>query len=226
MQNRSQESWLRFLLMEKTITALEVQKRSPDRINVFLDGEFAFGISRYVGAWLSVGKIIDEIKTKSLISADEKDKALLAAKRYIRYKQRTEAEVVKKLEQLKFPSEIITTIMIELRDKRYVDDKEFASQWIEVRGESKPRGKSLFQFELRKKGISADIFEAAIENIPDEYEMATRLGKKYLKRFSSINDNEFRKKLAGILSRRAFQYSVVKETLDELIRIRNEEIEE
>ena len=226
MQNRSQESWLRFLLMEKTITALEVQKRSPDRINVFLDGEFAFGISRYVGAWLSVGQRIDEIKTKSLISADEKERALQAAIRYIGYKQRTEAEVVKKLEQLKFPSEIIATLMIELRDKHYVDDKEFASQWIEVRGESKPRGKSLFQFELRKKGISADIIEAAIENIPDEYEMATRLGKKYLKRFSSINDNEFRKKLAGILSRRAFQYSVVKETLDELIRIRNEEIEE
>jgi regulatory protein len=212
--------------MEKTITALETQKRYPDRINVFLDGEFAFGISRYVGAWLSAGQKIDETKIKSLISADEKEKALQSALRFIGYKQRTESEVIKKLEKLKFSSEIIETIINDLRDKGYVDDKEFASQWIEIRGETNPRGKILFQFELRKKGIPADVIEAAIENIPDESEMAFRLGKKYLKRFSSIKDDEFRKKLTGILSRRAFPYSVVKDSIDKLIRIRNEEIEE
>ncbi len=212
--------------MDKTITALEAQKRYPDRINIFLDGEFAFGISRFVGVWLSVGQKIDEIKVKSLISSDEKERALQSALRYIGYRQRTEVEVIKKLEQLGFPSEIIDTVMIELREKRYVDDQEFASQWIEMRGETNPRSKSFFQFELRKKGISGEVVEAAIKNAPDEQEMSIRLGKKYLKRFSSLNDIEFRKKLTGILSRRAFPYSVVKDTLDELFRIRNEESEE
>lgn len=215
-----------FLLMEKTITALETQKRYPDRINVFLDGEFAFGISRYVGAWLSAGQKIDETKIKSLISADEKERALQSALKYIGYQQRSEAEVVKKLEQLEFPSRIIDTVMLELRDKQYVDDFEFASKWIEIRGESNPRGKRLFQFELRKKGIPDDVIEAVIENVPDELGMAIRLGKKYLKRFSSINNDEFRKKMTGILSRRGFPYLIVNETLDKLIGIRNEEYEE
>jgi regulatory protein len=212
--------------MEKIITALETQKKYPDRINVFLDGEFAFGISRYVGAWLSIGQKVDDIKIKSLISADEKEKALQSALRFIGFKQRTETEVINKLKKLKYSSEIIETIMNELREKKYVDDKEFASQWIEIRGEAKPRGKNLIQFELRKKGIPADIIEAAIEKVPDESNMALSLGKKYMKRFSSLNDDEFRKKMTGNLSRRAFPYSVVKETIDILIKIKNEEIEE
>jgi regulatory protein len=212
--------------MDKTITALEAQKRNPDRINVFLDGEFSFGVSRFVGAWLVLGQKIDEAKINTLIHADAKDRALQSALRYIGFKQRTEVEVIKKLEMLEFPSEIIESVMAELKEKRYVDDQEFASQWIELRGESKPRSKKIFQYELKKKGISGEIIEAAILNAPDEQEMAIRLGKKYLKRYSTINDIEFRKKMTGILSRRAFPYSIVKDTLDELIKIRKEEIEE
>lgn len=212
--------------MEKFITTLETQKNNPDRINVFLDGEFAFGISRFVGAWLSVGQKIDEAKIKTFLAADEKERALQTALRFIGYRQRTEAEVINKLEKLKFTSEVIDATMNELREKKYVDDKEFAVQWIEVRGESKPRGKNLFLFELRKKGIPADVIEAAIENIPDETEMALKLGKKYLKRFSSLTDIDFRKKITGILSRRAFPYSIVKESIDTLIKIRNNEANE
>jgi regulatory protein len=210
--------------MEKTITALETQKKHPDRINVFLDGEFAFGLSRYVGAWLSTGQKIDENKIKSLTSADEKERALQSAIRFIGYKQRTEADVTNKLRTLKFSPDIIDTIMAELKEKKYIDDKEFAIQWIELRGESKPRGRNLLLFELRKKGIPSEVIEAAMENVPDESKMALILGKKYLKRFSSLSDLDFKKKIAGVLSRRAFPYSIVKESIDALIRIRNNEV--
>jgi regulatory protein len=208
--------------MEKLITALEEQKRNPDRINVFLDGEFAFGVSRLVGAWLFVGQKIDEVKTKALINDDEKERALQSAFRFIGYRQRTEAEVVKKLEQLEFDSDIISTVMIELKEKRYVDDKEFASQWIELRSESKPRSKRFIQFELGKKGISGEIIEEALEKAPDDMVMAVKLGKKYLSRYSAIKDEEFRKKMIGVLSRRAFPYSVVNDALKELLNIRKE----
>ncbi len=210
--------------MEKTITALETQKKYPDRINVFLDGKFAFGISRYVGAWLSTGQRIDETKIQTLINADEKERALQSALRFIGYKQRTEAEVIQKLEKLQFSTDIIELIMSELREKKYVDDREFADQWIELRCEFKPRGKNLFQYELRKKGIPLNVIEEAIRNIPDEKIMAIRLGKKYLQRFSGINDEDFRKKMTGVLLRRAFSFSVVKESIDVLIKIRNNEV--
>ncbi len=188
-----------------------------------MDGEFAFGLSRFVGAWLYTGQKIDEKKIKSLTSADEKERALQSALRFIGYKQRTEAEVIKKLEKLNYSPIIIEMIMDELREKKYVDDKEFAEQWVETRGESNPRGKNLFKLELRKKGIPIDIIEEAIGKIPDEAEMALQLGKKYQNRFSSLSDDDFRKKMMGVLSRRAFPYSIIKESIDALIEIRNNE---
>jgi hypothetical protein len=55
--------------------------------------------------------------------------------------------------------------------------------------------------------------------------MAVKLGKKYLSRYLAINDEEFRKKMIGVLSRRAFPYSVVNNALNELLNIRNEKHE-
>lgn len=212
--------------MLKTITALEAQKKNPDRMNVFLDGEFAFGVSRFVGAWLLVGQKIDEEKTRQLISADENERALQSSLRFIGYKQRTETEVIKKLKKMEFAAEIIQNVMSELREKRYIDDREFATQWIETRADSKPRSKRFLQMELKNKGISVDIIDTALESVPDDHDLAIRLGKKYLTRFIKNNDEEFRKKMTGILSRRAFSYSVLKDSIDELIRIRNKDCDE
>ena len=39
----------------KKITAIVAQKKKRNRVNIYLDGEFAFGLSRIVAAWLHVG---------------------------------------------------------------------------------------------------------------------------------------------------------------------------
>jgi regulatory protein len=211
--------------MEKIITALETQKRNTDRINVFLDGDFVFGVSRFVGAWLSVGQKIDDAKMQVLLNSDVKEKAYQAALRYISYRQRTENEIIKKLVKLDFPSGIINDVVGDLKEKGYVDDKEFANQWIQLRSESKPSSKRFLQYELQRKGISEDKINSALEAAPDDLKQAVKLGRKNLKRYSRIDDDEFRKKIVGVLSRRAFSYSVIKEALFELLRLRNEEKE-
>ena len=48
--------------MNHRITAIQAQKRNPQRVSVFLDGEFAFGLSRIVAAWLAVGQEISDEK--------------------------------------------------------------------------------------------------------------------------------------------------------------------
>ncbi len=94
--------------------------------------------------------------------------------------------------------------MCDLREKRYVNDNEFADQWIEIRGDSKLCSKKFLEIELRDKGIPDDIVEAALEKAPDDIEMAIKLRKKILNRFVTADDKDFRKKMTGILLRRAF----------------------
>ena len=59
----------------RKITAIEVQKRTPNRVNIHLDGEFAFGLSRIVAAWLRVGQEVDEEKIKRLQLEEAQERA-------------------------------------------------------------------------------------------------------------------------------------------------------
>ncbi len=46
--------------MDQEITALKAQKKNPNRISVYLDGEYAFGLARIVAAWLRIGQLLSE----------------------------------------------------------------------------------------------------------------------------------------------------------------------
>ena len=59
----------------KKISAIQVQKRNPNRVNIHLDGEYAFGLSRIVAAWLQVGQILDEDKIANILR--ERDHILI-----------------------------------------------------------------------------------------------------------------------------------------------------
>ncbi len=59
--------------MVRKITALTHQKRNHRRVNVFLDGEFAFGLANIVAAWLKVGIDLSEEKITELLAADERE---------------------------------------------------------------------------------------------------------------------------------------------------------
>ena len=47
------------------ITALEVQKRDKERVNVYLDGEFAFGLPVIEAARLHTGQELSEDEIKA-----------------------------------------------------------------------------------------------------------------------------------------------------------------
>jgi regulatory protein len=210
--------------MEKTITSLELQKKNPNRINVYLDNEFAFGISRFVGTWLKQGEKIDELSVTQLLEKDNREKAFQKALHFINYRPRSVHEVKEKLKELGFGGSIIDAVVNELLIKKYLDDCDYAENWIASRVRSKPRSQKMLEYELRKKHIPENIIEEALKSAPENGELALRLGKKYLRRFTHLDEKEFAKKMTGVFARRAFPFSVIKTALIELINIRNESI--
>jgi regulatory protein len=75
----------------KKITALTAQKRDPNRLNVYLDGEFAFGLARITAVWLKVGDNLDEQKIKQLQVEDSNERAIQQALLFLSYRVRTSA---------------------------------------------------------------------------------------------------------------------------------------
>jgi len=202
--------------MEKIITALEPQKKNPERINVYLDDQFAFGISRFVGAWLKRGDKLEDAKIRELLDEDQREMALQRALRFIAYQPRSEKEVTDKLAAAGIDEAIIDSVMQELKEKNYLDDRRFAQNWIESRCASKPRSYRFYSYELKRKGISEEKIDQALQAAPPEEELAYRLGRKYMQRYAALNPEDFKKKLQGVLARRAFSYDVIRQTINQL----------
>ena len=189
---------------------------------MYLDHEFAFGISRFVGAWLEQGQKLDPLSINQLVEKDTREKAFQKALKFLNYRPRSVHEVKEKLEELGFGGSVIDEVVNDLLRKRYLNDGEYAENWIASRIRSKPRSQRMLQYELRKKHIPESIIEEALKSAPENGELALRLGTKYLRRFADLDEKEFTKKMTGVLARRAFPFSVIKTALIELKNIRNE----
>ncbi len=141
--------------MNRTITAITVQKNNPKRVNLYLDGEFAFGLSRITAAWLSVGQEMTSEKISLLKSEDEFEVAYQKSINYISYQPRTEQEVRQKLESKSYSDDVIDITIGKLLTIGLIDDQKFAKDWVDNRFEFRPRSKRALSYELRRRGIAS-----------------------------------------------------------------------
>jgi regulatory protein len=192
----------------KKITALQVQKRNPNRVNVHLDGEFAFGLARIVAAWLRVGQELSEEKIEQLQAEDARERAFQQAMLFLSYRARSESEIRQNLRKHEIPEPVIEQTLDRLRQDGLANDDQFARAWVENRSTFRPRSRRLMAMELRQKGLNDEAVSAAIADVDDEA-LAYEAAQKKVARYKDLEWNEFRKKLSDFLARRGFSYSVV-----------------
>lgn len=199
----------------KKITAIEVQKKNSKRVNIHLDGEFAFGLDRFVAAWLAVGQSLDEEKISRLVAEDSQEKAYQQALLFLGYRARSEAEVRKNLEKHEIPSAAIEETLARLREERLLNDSKFAQDWVANRSEFRPRSKRALVIELRRKGLDDSAIQSATGAV-DEEALAYAAAEKRVRRLEELEWNEFRKKLGEFLARRGFAYEVIAPTVKKI----------
>ncbi|MEL6525574.1 MAG: hypothetical protein AAFQ07_07675 [Chloroflexota bacterium] len=72
------------------VTLLEQQKNNKERVNVYLDGEFAFGLNIMDAMTLKKGQELDAIQIAELRNKDAIVKATDAAANLLSYRPRRE----------------------------------------------------------------------------------------------------------------------------------------
>lgn len=198
-----------------TITALTKQKRNPNRISVYLDNEFAFGLAAITAVSLRIGQTITPAQIETLRAADELENAKQSALRFLAYRPRSSREVVLNLQGKGFDVAIIDQTVARLQELELLDDAAFARYWIEQRETFKPRSRLALQQELHQKGLSRELIDAALAEV-DETAVARQAALKQAARWQNLPEETFKTKLSSHLQRRGFSYAIIKEIINEV----------
>jgi regulatory protein len=194
--------------MEYRITALTAQKRNPQRVNVYLDGEFSFGLARLTASWLTVGQMLSEERIAELRGEDQYETTYQRALRYLSLRQRSESEIRRKLKENDCPDELLDRIIERLTQLGLVDDLKFTQAWVDNRNEFRPRSRRALSVELRQHGVDSQTIGQTLESI-DEESLAFRAASKQARKLAHLDWLHFRMKMSAFLARRGFDYQVI-----------------
>ncbi|MRR30375.1 regulatory protein RecX [bacterium] len=195
--------------MEREITGIKAQKKNPDRVSIYLDGEYGFGLSRIVAAWLQIGQRLDDKKIESLLASDASEVAYNKALRLINLKPRTEKELRLKLISGGFTGGQCDSVLQRLREAGLVADDRYARQWVENRNEMHPRSRRLISLELRQKGVADEVIEQVLEDSSADEDLALKAATQYARKLTITDGMKFRARLSAFLARRGFSYGTI-----------------
>ena len=197
------------------VTALSVQKRNRERVNVYIDDEFAFGLAYMAAVHLRVGQDLSPNEINELQSQDTVEKAKDSAYTLISLRPRSTAEIQQSLNKKGYDPDVTEQVINRLVELDILNDETFAQYWVEQRDNFKPRSHMALRQELQQKGISRDIIDASL-TASDETIAARTAAEKKARQLTRYEEDEFKKKLGQFLQRRGFNYGLIKEIIDEL----------
>ncbi|MFQ5576732.1 MAG: RecX family transcriptional regulator [Anaerolineae bacterium] len=198
--------------MAGTITALTVQKKNKERVNIYLDGAFALAVSLNAALTLKKGQHLTDQHIARLKYNDRLDTAYRRSLNYLSYRARTQHEVAQYLQKKETPEAIITRVIERLAAHNYLNDAEFGRAWVETRSRLNPKGKQALRFELKRKGLGEQDITQALSDL-NENTLAWQAITKKLPQWQRLDKANFRKKLTGYLTRRGFNYQTINATL-------------
>lgn len=197
------------------VTSLTVQKKNKERINVFLDGEYAFSLAAITAASLRSGQEISQAQIVELQMEDSYERGKEAVMRLLSYRPRSVAEVRGKLKGKEFPEVVIERVLSRLQELDLLSDRAFVRYWIEQRENFRPRSALALRQELMQKGVARELIDEALADL-DEDAAAYRAAEKKAVQWGRLSQDEFNNKVGAFLQRRGFSYSIIQNVIGDL----------
>lgn len=199
--------------MRKT-TAIRARRGQGKRVNIFLDGKFAFSLEAEVAAkeGLQVEQVLSAAQIEALTKSDHLQRCFKAATHYLSYRLRSESELRERLHQRGFDSDSVERVMTRLKEQGLVDDIAFAQFWKDNRESFSPRSQGLTRLELKRKGVAETTIDQVVNAIDDE-DNAYRAALKKVRTLPRSDYQSFRRRLGEYLRRRGFSYRVINLTV-------------
>jgi regulatory protein len=211
-------------LQPGTITRLAAQKKHPDRVSVFLDGAFAFGVAQdlVLEYGLARGRHLSVALQKQLIEADQVLRAKALALGYLAGRARTEHEVRQKLQRHAYGPEVADRVVERLHALGYLDDAAYAQAYVRARFRNRGYGPKRLRSDLMRRGVARSHIDAALDEQLDQDDLDAAARAHAEKRWARLagepDPRKRKKKLADYLLRRGFSYDTVRRMVDALAK--------
>jgi regulatory protein len=205
-----------------TVTKIVEQKRRPNRRNVYLNGAFAFGLNDNVVARfrLREGMTLSEEQVQEIAKGEVRQECFDYAMKYLQARLHSRAELRRKLVRREYGDQVIEGVLDDLTRMGYLDDARFAKTRAMSAAEHKHHGRRRAFVELLKAGVKRDVADAALNDVyekTDSTAAARTLAERKAASLKRLEPAVARRRLAGMLMRRGFDYETIRPVIDQVL---------
>lgn len=205
------------------ITNVEVQKKNKNRVNVYIDEEFAFSCDAEIVYKYGIKKN-NEVNAKQLIEIMEEEnfvKCKNSALRIIERTYKTEKEITDKLREKGYDEKSINRTIDFMEEYNLLNDKKYADMYI--KDKIKVQGINKIKYNLLRKGVCEEVITDKITNISkdDEKEGALKLAQKKYNQIINREQDKYKvsQKLYRFLVSKGYDYDCINEVIKKVINM-------
>lgn len=193
------------------ITSIASQKNKR-RVNIYLDGEFGFGLDleNFVKLGLKTEQELSNEKVREIIKKAEFQKNSDKLLNFATIRPRSRRELNSWMVKHNVPESLKDDLYKKLERLELLGDERFAQWWVNQRMQFKSRSKRELTQELRMKGIDRKIIEKVLdESGVDDEASARKLIEKNKYKWEKYGQFEAKKKMTDYLARKGFSWDVI-----------------
>lgn len=197
------------------MTVTKIEPVTKTRYKVYVDGQFAFvlykgELSRY---HIAEDSELEEEIYQNLRKEIVLKRAKLRAMHLLNDMGRTESQLRTKLLRNDYPPDIVEEAIAYVKSFGYINDAEYARNFIENRKEKKSK-KEIYA-ALCQKGLPKDLIETALEECyADDDSIAAIEAIVRKKKFDpKSTDYKEMQKMMGYLVRKGFRYDDIRQVI-------------
>ncbi|MEG0295963.1 MAG: recombination regulator RecX [Clostridium sp.] len=208
------------------ITKIEVQKRNKERVNIYIDEDYAFAISAELVYKYDL-KVKSKVDTETLKEVAEKEaimKCRNSAIRVVERSYKSEKELYDKLKEKGYEDKAINLAIEFLKEYNFINDETYTKSYI--KDKIKTQGQKKILYTLKRKGIDEELIKDNLLAIDkeDEKEVAFTLAEKKYNILIKRESDKYKisQKLYRYLLSRGYEFSIAQEAIKKITNIENE----
>jgi regulatory protein len=204
-----------------TITCIERQIRRRERISVWINDQFAFGIAEetWVRFSLFTGRTLTSGEIMEIREWDEIYQAKQTGMRYLERRRRSRKEVRRRLVKKEYSESAIEAAIRFFEEYGMVDDEAFARAWVHDRLLRKKVGRQKLVAELSERGVDRELVNDVLAEVLDvetSRDHAMEAARSKERRLRKSDPIARERSIVTFLKSRGFGWEEIRPVIEEL----------